>query len=99
MTTQTTRVIGLIKLLDPAAFEIYRAQVGATVEAFGGKVLFRGVAGEMPWNDLGCAGFDAVVEIEFPDQDSAHAWAHSPAYQKLLDIRRQAMQLTLFFAH
>ena len=98
MPTQTTRVIGLIKLIDLAAFEIYRGQVGATVEAFGGNVLFRGAIGEMPWNDLGCEGFDAVVEIEFPDSNSAHAWAKSPAYQKLLNIRRQAMKLTLFFA-
>ena len=95
----TTRVIGLIKLLDTTAFDIYRSQVGATVEAFGGEVKFRGAIRAMPWNDLGCEEFEAVVEIEFPDETSARAWANSPAYQKLLDIRRQAMKLTLFWAN
>ena len=30
------RIIGLIKLCDPAAFEIYRSRVGATIAQYGG---------------------------------------------------------------
>lgn len=28
----TVKIIGLIRLKDPAAFEIYRSQIGATIE-------------------------------------------------------------------
>ena len=93
-----TKVIGLIQLLDSTAFDKYRSQVGDTVSAFGGEIVFRGAPCLMPWNDLGCSDFDAVVEIEFPDETSARAWAASPAYQALLPIRSQAMKLTLFLA-
>ena len=94
----TTHVIGLIQLRDSSAFEIYRAQVGATVEAFGGRIHFRGELCALPWNELHCDPFDAVVDIVFPDESSARAWSTSPAYQQLIDIRSKAMKLTLFLA-
>lgn len=90
------KIIGLIKLLDPAAFEIYRAEVGATVEKHQGKILFRGSRLVTFWNELACADFDAVVEIEFPDAGLVEQWANGEDYQRLLAIRSQAMQLTLF---
>ena len=49
----STKVIGLIQLTDPAAFEIYRSQVGATVEQYGGQIAFRGEVTENFWNELG----------------------------------------------
>ena len=36
------KIIGLIKILDVDAFEIYRSRVGATVNSYGGNVEFRG---------------------------------------------------------
>lgn len=93
-----TRIIGLIQFQDTGAFEHYRARVGATVETFGGCVSFRGQHLETYWNELGCAPFDAVVELQFPDADCARQWRDSPAYQALLNIRSQAMRLTLFAA-
>ncbi len=92
----TTRIIGLIHLTDTQAFEQYRSQVGATVAAFGGTVSFRGAHLETYWNDLGCAAFDAVVELQFPDAETARTWRDSPAYQALIPIRSQAMKLSLF---
>lgn len=92
----TTKVIGLIQLTDPAAFEIYRSQVGATVEKYRGQVVFRGQPLETFWNELGCGSFDAYVELNFPSPEDARAWAASPEYRELVAIRSQAMRLTLF---
>jgi uncharacterized protein (DUF1330 family) len=92
----TIRVVGLIKLQDMAAFDDYRAQVGATIEHFGGRIICRGEPFAMPWNELNCDRFDAFVELEFPDEAAALAWSGSPEYLSLLSIRSKAMKLTLF---
>ena len=90
------KIIGLIKVLDPAAFEDYRSQVGATVALYGGEILARGKVSEMPWNELGCEAFEAVVELKFPSQAAAISWVKSPEYTGLLPVRTKAMRLTLF---
>lgn len=92
----STRIIGLIQLCDPDAFEQYRQQVGATVALYGGTVAFRGSRQGVFWNELGCGDFDAYVELQFPDPEAAQGWAASPEYQALVPIRSQAMKLTLF---
>ena len=90
------KLIGLIRLKDPAAFEIYRGQVGATVEAYKGTVTTRGSHAKTYWNELPCGEFNAFVELTFPTSDDADRWANSPEYQALLPIRSTAMDLTLF---
>ena len=90
------KIIGLIKLLDAAAFEIYRGEVGATVEKHQGKIVFRGSHLVSFWNELYCGDFDACVEIEFPDEAHARQWASGEDYQRLLAVRSRAMKLTLF---
>ena len=90
------KVIGLIQLLDAEAFEIYRSQVGATVEKFGGTIAFRGNHLDTFWNELGCGSFNACVELEFPSRDVAVEWAASDDYQRLLPVRNKAMAVTLF---
>ena len=92
----TIKVIGLIELQDQNAFEEYRSQVGKTVERHQGMIQYRGAIIEIFWNELGIAPFSAYVELEFPNAQSAHAWAHSPEYQSLVAIRNKAMKLTLF---
>ena len=90
------KIIGLIKILDVKAFEIYRSHVGATVNSYGGTVEFRGTKTVMPWNELCCEDFDAFVELRFLDADTAKAWISSPEYAALLPVRSEAMRLTLF---
>ncbi len=90
------RVIGLIKCTDQHAFEIYRSQVGATIEKFQGKVLGRGKKLHTFWNELACEDFNQYVEVEFPSLEVATMWANSEEYQQLLTVRAQAMQLLLF---
>jgi len=92
----TVKVIGLINLTDQAAFEQYRAQVGSTVERYRGEIASRGSINAVFWNELACKPFSAYVELSFPSQEDANAWAQSPEYQALLNIRNQAMRLTLF---
>lgn len=92
----SVKIIGLIKYINPAAFELYRAQVGATVTRYGGSIQYRGEKIMMPWNELACEDFDAFVEIEFPHKADAQRWAMSPEYAALLPVRHQAMRLTLF---
>jgi uncharacterized protein (DUF1330 family) len=89
-------VLGLIELQDPLAFEEYRAQVGTTVEQYGGRVMQRGVCGDVFWNELECKPFSAYVQLEFPTAIDAQRWAASPDYLALVPIRNKAMQLTLF---
>ena len=90
------KVIGLIRLKDPAAFDIYRSQVGATVEKYQGSIVVRGVAGKIYWNELPCSEFAAFVELQFPSSTDADLWAASPEYQALVPVRTQAIDLTLF---
>ena len=92
----TVKIIGLIRLKDPAAFEVYRSQVGATVEKYQGSVVARGTAGKTYWNELPCGEFTTFVELQFPSSSDADLWAASPEYQALVPVRTQAMDLTLF---
>lgn len=90
------KVIGLMERIDPAAFEGYRSQVGQTVAQYKGAIAHRGTVTEVFWNALACKPFTAYVELHFPSQEDAHAWAKSPEHQSLVAIRNQAMRLTLF---
>jgi uncharacterized protein (DUF1330 family) len=95
----TVKLIGLIKLIDPAALDEYRSQVGATVEKFGGRVTQRASVAKTFWNELGGNEFedlDAFVELEFSNLADAARWATSDDYRALLELRSRAMKLTLF---
>ncbi len=90
------RIIGLIKLCDPTAFDTYRSQVGATIALYGGSVRQRGTVDAVLWNELVGSAPDAFVDIEFASREVAQRWASSPEYQALLPVRGEAMQLLLF---
>jgi len=90
------KVIGLIQVNDPEAFEEYRSQVGDTVALYQGKIASRGSLNSFLWNELECDSFSAFVELEFPNLAASEAWASSPEYQSLLPVRNKAMKLTLF---
>lgn len=90
------KIIGLIQVLDPAAFDDYRSQVGATVALYGGEIILRGKVAEIAYNELGCEPFEAIVELSFPSQAAANNWMTSPEYSALLNVRSRAMKLTLF---
>jgi uncharacterized protein (DUF1330 family) len=77
------------RIHDPKMFEEYRKQVMATLEAYGAKFLVRGgkftaLEGEMP--------FERIAVLEFPSRKAAEDWYNSPAYQKILPLRLNAME-------
>jgi uncharacterized protein (DUF1330 family) len=77
------------RIHDPKMFEEYRKQVMPTLEPYGAKFLVRGgkftaLEGEMP--------FERIVVLEFPTRKAAEDWYHSPAYQKILPLRTNAME-------
>lgn len=76
------------RLRDPKKFDEYRKQVIPTIEAYGGRFLVRGgrftaLEGEMP--------FERIAVLEFPARKAAEDWYNSPAYQKILPLRLDAM--------
>lgn len=95
MSAPTCRVVGLMNIQNEQAFADYRAEVGATIEAHGGRLIFRGFSSDVFWNELNLPPMGALVELEFPSAQAARSWAQGPAYQRLLQVRGQAMVLTL----
>jgi uncharacterized protein (DUF1330 family) len=77
------------RIHDPQKFDEYRKQVMSTLEAYGAKFLVRGgkftaLEGEMP--------FERIAMLEFPSRKAAEDWYNSPAYQKILPLRLNAME-------
>jgi uncharacterized protein (DUF1330 family) len=77
-------VIAAETVSDPAMFDLYRKEVPATLELFGGQFVVRGanftvLEGEWPHPRL--------VVIEFPSRAAAEAWYQSPAYRKIISLR------------
>ena len=92
----SVHVIGILKIQSLKDFDDYRAQVGATIELYGGKLIRRGVCENPFWNQLNAGTFDTFVELSFSSLEDAKRWANSPEYSALLPVRERAMQLTLF---
>ncbi len=90
------RILGLITVRDPAAFEEYRSRVGATIAHYGGVVRQRSDVDAVLWNETGGVAPDAFVDIEFPSKEAAKRWTDSEEYRALFEVRSKAMQLLLF---
>jgi uncharacterized protein (DUF1330 family) len=83
------------RLHDPKMFDEYRKQVMSTIEAHGGKFLVRGgkfttLEGEMP--------FERIALLEFPSRQAVEDWYSSPAYQKILPLRLNAIDAQFIVA-
>lgn len=86
-------VIGHITVKDAEKWTEYRSRVPATLAPWGAELIFRGkratiLAGELPH-------VDAVVIIRFPGQAALDGWHSSTAYQELLPLRREAVDIVL----
>lgn len=80
-------LIGEIEVTDPAAYEDYRKQVGATVAKYGGRFVVRGgkvQALEGGWSP------GRIVALEFPSMEQAQKWYRSPEYAPLIALRQRA---------
>jgi len=82
-----------VEVTDPAAYEAYRAEVPALIQAHGGAYLVRG--GEVTVLE-GHGVPQRQVILEFPDMARLQAFYRSPEYQRLVAIRQGASTGTLF---
>jgi uncharacterized protein (DUF1330 family) len=85
-------LIGHITVKDADKWAEYRRQVPATLDLWGGRLVFRGrratvLAGEHNHTD--------TVVIEFADQSELRGWYDSPAYQGLIPLRTEAADMVL----
>lgn len=85
-------LIGQITVRDPAPWQRYVEQVGATFAPFGGRVLFRATAA-LALN--GALPGERIVVAEFPDLESLRRWHDSPAYQALIPLRDAGADVVL----
>jgi uncharacterized protein (DUF1330 family) len=80
-------VIGEVDVMDPAAYEEYRKQVGAVLTKYGGRFIARGgkvEALEGGWSPK------RLVLLEFPSMEQALKWYRSPEYAPLIKLRQKA---------
>ena len=87
-------VFDIREITDPAAMDVYRARVLATVERYGGRYVVRGgrfdvVEGD--WRPV------LPVIIEFPSLEQAHRWYDSEEYRELKDLRLRATRSDAVF--
>lgn len=88
-------VIAEVEIADPALFEQYRAQVPATIEAYGGRFLVRGGALETREGDWKPS---RIVVLEFESLARAKQWYESPEYAPLIALRKRCAKTRLVFA-
>ncbi|ENO89198.1 DUF1330 domain-containing protein [Thauera linaloolentis] len=84
--------IGRITVKDETLWAAYRAKVPATLEPWGGELVFRGtqfaaLAGLCPEAD--------VVVVRFPNAAALRDWFASAAYQALIPLREAAAEVVL----
>ena len=88
-------VIADVEVTDPDKFEVYRGQVAATIEQYGGSYIVRGgetEAAEGDWNPR------RLVIIEFETMARAKEWYHSPEYAGPMKLRHESANSSVVFA-
>lgn len=81
-----------VEVTDAAGYELYKQQISATVEAFGGRYLVRGGATEVLEGDWTPK---RLVILEFADMARLKAWYQSPEYRPLIELRQKTTTSTL----
>ncbi|MEM8759180.1 MAG: DUF1330 domain-containing protein [Pseudomonadota bacterium] len=81
------------KLIDPEAYEEYKAKARPIAERHGGRYLARGGTLDVLESDLWTPS--RMVIIEFPDMAAARAFADDPEYQPVAEIRRANARATI----
>jgi len=87
-------LIGDVEVIDAAGYEVYRMQVPATIDAYGGRYLARGGATqamEGGWEPHRC------VILEFPSMAQLKTWWDSPEYVPLRAIRERTTHSRIIF--
>ena len=85
-------VIGHITVTDQQAWTDYRAAVPASLEPWGGELLFRGQFERLLG---GNHRRQQTVAIRFADLTAANNWFDSDDYQRLIPLRERAAKVDL----
>jgi uncharacterized protein (DUF1330 family) len=85
-------VVGQMTVKNSEKWAQYRGQVLATVQPFGGELVFRG---QQVQTFSGVNPHPDIVVIRFPSADDAQAWHGSAAYQALIPLRQEAADVVL----
>jgi uncharacterized protein (DUF1330 family) len=80
-------VIVNFNLLDPEKLALYSEAAALTVANYGGEFMVKGV----PELLCGDTQYDGGAVIKFSDKATATAWYESAEYQKIIQLRNEAM--------
>ncbi len=80
-------IVDVKEITDPQTFALYRKDVDATIERYGGKFLVRGGAYETIEGDWQP---QRLVILEFADEDQFKRWYNSPEYAAIRELRFKA---------
>jgi len=86
-------VIADTRIENAEAYEDYKKQARAIAESYGGRYRARG--GELDVIDSDLWSPTRVVIIEFPDMESARAFANSPEYAPVAKLRHANAKSTV----
>ena len=85
--------VARLTIKDPEKFKDYASKAPQTMEDFGGEFLFRGTADK---NLTGGSGDHQVTVIyQFPSVERADQWYASQAYQSLIALRDEAVDIQI----
>ncbi|MBF0266410.1 MAG: DUF1330 domain-containing protein [Gammaproteobacteria bacterium] len=87
-----TYLVGHITVKDKEKWQEYRSKVSATIEKFGGELVFRGSLDSVL---SGSHKHQDTVVIKFPNMQSLNDWYNSPQYQSIIPIRDEAAIMDL----
>ncbi len=86
----TSFLIATSRIKDPQKYAEYAAKSGPTFAPFNGKLVIKG---KFAGNLVASSANDTVAVISFPDRKSLDAWYNSPAYQAIIPLRDQALDM------
>ena len=84
--------IGHITIKDETKWLEYRGKVAATLEPWGGELVFRGKLSSVL---SGSHRHTDTVVIRFPSLQALNGWHASPLYQALVPLRQEAAEVDL----
>lgn len=85
--------VARLTIKDPEKFKNYASKAPQTMEDFGGNFLFRGKLGKNLTG--GSDNHQLTVIYQFPSLEVADQWYASQAYQSLIALRDEAVDIQI----
>jgi uncharacterized protein (DUF1330 family) len=86
--------VGTIRVTNVEIWQQYVSRVGATIEAYGGEIMFRGSRDGGPIPAVS-SGSQLIVVLRFVDEAAASRWHQSADYQRLVPVRDAGAEVHL----